>query len=161
MKTPQPTGRLDGNDLIITRTFRAPIDDVWTSVTSSESTARWFGPWEGTPGTGSKIRVQMGFEKDSPWMDNVTIEKCEAPRHLHLISRSSWGTTDMELTLSEAAGTTTLRFVHHLTDRKGAGDYGPGWEYYLDNLVAMREGRPLPKFEDYHPGQKPYFEALL
>ena len=41
--TPKPTGRLSGDDLVLTRTFRAPIDDVWTSVTSSESTARWFG----------------------------------------------------------------------------------------------------------------------
>ena len=42
---PKPIGRLRGDDLVLTRTFRAPIDDVWTSVTSSESTARWFGPW--------------------------------------------------------------------------------------------------------------------
>ena len=41
---PRPTGRVDGNELIITRTFRAPIEDVWTSVTKSESLERWYGP---------------------------------------------------------------------------------------------------------------------
>jgi uncharacterized protein YndB with AHSA1/START domain len=29
---PQPTGRLRGDDLVLTRTFRAPIADVWTSL---------------------------------------------------------------------------------------------------------------------------------
>jgi hypothetical protein len=24
-----------------------------------------------------------------------------------------------------------------------------GWNFYLDNLVAMTQGKPLPKFEDY------------
>ena len=38
--SPKPTGHVSGNDLILTRTFRASIDDVWTSVTDSESTAR-------------------------------------------------------------------------------------------------------------------------
>ena len=65
---PKPTGRLDNNDLVLTRTFRAPIEDVWTSVTSSESTARWFGPWERVPGgDDKKIRVQMAFEEGKPY----------------------------------------------------------------------------------------------
>lgn len=29
-----------------------------------------------------------------------------------------------------------------------AGEVGPGWEYYLDMLVAAREGKPLPSFGD-------------
>ena len=57
---PKPTGRLRGDDLVLTRTFRAPLDDVWTSVTASESTARWFGPWERVEGD-KKIRIQMAF----------------------------------------------------------------------------------------------------
>ena len=36
--SPKPTGHIRGNDLILTRTFRASIDDVWTSVTAPEST---------------------------------------------------------------------------------------------------------------------------
>lgn len=67
--TPKPTGRLRGNDLVLTRSFRAPIDDVWTSITHPESTARWFGRWEGSPGAGGSIRVQMGFEEGAPWAE--------------------------------------------------------------------------------------------
>jgi len=37
---------------------------------------------------------------------------------------------------------------------------GPGWEYYLDMLVAARDGTPAPVFDDYYPAMKPYYEAL-
>jgi hypothetical protein len=47
--------------------------------------------------------------------------------------------------------------VQHLSDRKLAGDVGPGWEYYLDMLVAVGEGKALPSFEDYYPAQQAYF----
>ena len=55
---------------------------------------------------------------------------------------------------------TTLELIHHRVDRKSMGAIGPGWEYYLDNLVAARERQPLPKFDSYYPSQKAYFEAL-
>ena len=29
--SPRPTGRITGNDLVLTRSFRASIEDVWTS----------------------------------------------------------------------------------------------------------------------------------
>ncbi len=60
--TPKPTGRIDGNRLIITRTFRAPIEDLWTSVTKSESLERWYGRWEGDAGVGKTVRLRMVFE---------------------------------------------------------------------------------------------------
>ena len=57
--SPKPTGHVRGNDLILTRTFRAPIDDVWTIVTESENTALWFGSWEGDAGPGREGRTTM------------------------------------------------------------------------------------------------------
>ena len=153
---PKPTGHVSGNDLILTRTFRAPIDDVWTSVTESESTARWFGSWEGDAGPGKAVRLQLLHEKGQPWT-NVLIEKCEAPRHLVVTMNDESGEWRVELTLTQMGDTTELRFVHHLSDRKLAGDTGPGWEYYLDMLVAAREGQPLPSFDDYYPAQKAHY----
>jgi hypothetical protein len=64
------------------------------------------------------------------------------------------------MTLTESAGTTTLEFVHHCVNRKAVAELGPGWEYYLDALVASREGQSLPKFDAYYPGQKAYFTSL-
>jgi len=158
--TPKPTGRLSGNDLVLTRTFRAPIDDVWTSVTSSESTARWFGPWERVPGNDDKkIRVQMAHEEGKPWLDG-TIERCEAPHLLTLRTKGMYAEKRLSLKLTEAAGTTTLEFVHHEINRKMMGELGPGWEYYLDMLVAAREGKPPPKVDAYYTAQKDYFTSL-
>jgi uncharacterized protein YndB with AHSA1/START domain len=158
--TPNPTGRLRGNDLVLTRTFRASIDDVWTSVTSSASTARWFGPWERTPGDDDrKIRVQMAFEEGKPWLDG-TIEQCEAPHRLTVRTTSAYGEKVLSMKLVEVSGTTTLEFVHHQVNRKAIGELGPGWEYYLDMLVASREGTSLPSFDTYYPAQKDHFTAL-
>ncbi len=154
---PTPNGRLRGDDLVITRTFRAPIDDVWTSVTSSESTARWFGPWERAPGDDEKkIRIQMVFEEGKPWMD-ATIEHCEEPDGFSVRSGHGWA---LSMKLTETSGTTTLEFIHHGVNRKEMGEVGPGWEYYLDMLVAAREGRELPKFDTYYPAQKEYFLGI-
>jgi len=153
---PRPTGRIAGDQLILTRSFRAPIDDVWTSVTKSESTERWFGRWEGEAGPGKTVRLLMVFEQGDAWT-NVLIETCEPPRHLVVTTKSAYGEKRLELTLAQTGGTTLLTFVHHLADKKRIGELGPGWEYYLDNLVAARAGEPLPKFDDYYPSQKQYF----
>jgi len=157
--TPQPTGRLRGNDLVLTRRFRASIEDVWTSITDPASTARWFGRWEGTPGVGNEIRIQMGFEETQPWLTK-TIETCDAPRRLVLTSVRSSMTSRLTLGLKTVGEDCELEFIQHAIDRAQVGDVGPGWEYYLDNLVAARNNEPLPKFDSYYPAQKAYFQAL-
>jgi uncharacterized protein YndB with AHSA1/START domain len=54
--TPKPTGRLlaskEGRDLVLTRSFRAPIEDVWASITESDRTGRWFASWNRRAGAG-------------------------------------------------------------------------------------------------------------
>ena len=158
--TPKPTGGLSGSDLVLKRTFRAPIDDVWTSVTSSESTARWFGPWERVAGDDDKkIRLQMAYEDGKPWLDG-TIEECDAPHLLTIRTKSAYGEKRLSMKLVEASGTTTLEFVHHQVNRKAMGELGPGWEFYLDMLVAAREGNSPPKFDTYYPAQKGHYTAL-
>lgn len=156
--TPQPTGRLRGNDLVLTRRFRAPIEDVWTSLTDPTSTARWFGRWEGTPGVGNEIRVQMGFEDGQPWLTK-TIAACEAPRHLVLTSTGAMASR-LELTLRPTTDGCELEFIHCAVDRAHVGSFGPGWEYYLDALVAARGGEPRPAFDAYYPAQQAYFAGL-
>ena len=157
---PTPSGRLvrtpAGRDLVLVRTFRAPIEDVWASITESERTARWYGSWTGEPGPGRTIQVTMGFEAGTE-PQPMTIDACEAPRHLALSSQSEYGHWRLEANLTESAGVTELRFTHHLDDGMNVGDMGPGWEYYLDMLVASREGADLPKWDDYYPAQKAYY----
>lgn len=156
--SPTPTGRLFGDDLVLIRTFRAPIGDVWASVTDPRRSARWFGPWEGEAGEGRTIKVQMAYEEGLPWMD-LTIEACEPPRRLAVSAGEGSQVWRLDLVLTESAGVTELRFTQHLASTEGVGEVGPGWEFYLDCLVASRVGEPLPDFGDYYPAQKEFFEA--
>ena len=158
-----PTGRIEQRDgdyvLVQSRTFRAPIEDVWASVTEPQRTARWFGAWEGEAAPGRTIKIQMAYEDTAPWFD-MTIDACDPPRRLAVSTTDESGGWRVELLLSHADGRTELRLVHHLDSTDGIGEMGPGWEYYLDMLVAARDGLPTPAFDDYDPAMKPYFEAL-
>lgn len=164
--TPSPTGRLvrtaQGYDLVLTRTYRAPVEDVWASVTEPERTARWFGTWRGEAAPGGTIEVQMAYEDGAPWCA-MRIDACEPPYRLAV---STPGETDgadewpMEILLSETDGTTELRLVHHRPGTGMLGETGPGWEFYLDMLTTARDGGPRPDFDAYYPAQKAYFEAL-
>ncbi|RZU50829.1 uncharacterized protein YndB with AHSA1/START domain [Krasilnikovia cinnamomea] len=156
--SPTPTGRLLGDDLVLTRTFRAPVDDVWASLTDPERTARWFGPWQGDAAPGHTIKVQMVHEEGKPWMD-MTIDACDPPRRLALSALNEHGNWYLDMVLAESAGVTELRFTQRLTGTESVGEIGPGWEYYLDALVASRDGGPMPTFDDYYPSMKEHFEA--
>lgn len=160
---PVPGGKLvptaDGLDLVLVRTFNAPIEDVWASITESERTARWFGRWTGQPGPGRTIRYKMSFEGEGPDSE-MLIEACEPPSHLAVRGLDPVYGWRLEAHLSESGGITEMRFTHHLDDKVNVGDVGPGWEYYLDNLVASRIGGPMADWNDYYPSQKTYYQDL-
>ncbi|WP_255218537.1 SRPBCC domain-containing protein [Nocardia carnea] len=118
--TLRPSGRLqktpDGQDLILTRTYRAPITDVWASITESERTARWFGPWKGEAGPGRTIQVQLAYEEEQPWAD-FTIDACTPPHHLSLRTVDEHGSWHLEAALTERDGQTAG--VHPPSDSAG------------------------------------------
>lgn len=162
MSTPTPTGRLvpvaDGHDLVFTRTLPGSLEDSWASITSPERTARWIGGWEGDGAIGSTVRLQLGFEEGSPWSD-VRITECDQPRRLRVLSIDEAGAWDLSMDLTPAGERTDLRFTMHGVDPASIGDVGPGWEYYLDQLIAAMSDTPLPHFDDYYPAQRQYFET--
>lgn len=158
----QPTGILRrtvvGIDLELTRAFIAPCEDVWASLTESDRTAGWYGPWERV--SDNVIRVQMLFEEGKPWSE-LRIDACEGPTYLAVSMPEDEGGWKLDASLAESGGTTTLSFVHHLAGTAGIGNIGPGWEYYLDMLVAARSRRPLPSFDHYYPAQENYYSSLI
>ncbi|WP_313750347.1 SRPBCC family protein [Streptomyces parvus] len=157
--TSNPTGRrvtVDGLDSIaFDRTFRAGIEDVWAAVTEPDRLARWIGEWTGDPSTGS-VDFRMLYESDEHQAEVLTIQECQAPRRLVLMSQVPgeelvW---HMTLTLVEHEGATTLTFTQSVGDDPStAGGVGPGWDYYLDRLVAAETGGDPASvdFGDYHP----------
>ena len=88
-------------------------------------------------------------------------QNAKPPRHLAVRALNDYGNWELEAHLSEADGVTELRFIQHLDEKTSVGSVGPGWEYYLDNLAASRDGGPLPDFNDYDPAQKAYFLGLV
>ena len=161
--SPQPTGRLHrhdgGRDLVLTRSFATSVDDVWASITESDRTARWFASWTGDPGSGNTIHYTMTFEEGAPQGDMV-IDVCDPPSHLAITTIDEYGTWRLEAKLTHGDGATVLTLMHHLDESADIGSVGPGWEYYLDMLVAAEAGDTLPDFGDYYPAQRAYYDGL-
>lgn len=166
--TPSPTGRRetrDGHDSVVfDRTFRAPVESVWAAVTESDRLARWVGAWTGDPATGS-VLFRMNAEGDDIPPETLTIHVCEPPRLLALTSQVEGADHAFHflLELTEDAGTTTLVFSQSVPEREIAAGVGPGWEYYLDRLVAAETGAEVGalSFDDYYPGQSDHYRSLF
>lgn len=167
MTTPaHPTGRREtrgGHDLVVfTRTFAAPIDDVWAAVTEPSRLHRWVGTWEGDP-TDGWVGFRMTAEAEDAAADRMWVDECDPPRRLAVHSSTDYGTWHLEMDLEDTDGTTTLRFAQRITDAATAADVGPGWDYYLDRLVAAETGGDVEAvdFTDYDPADKEHYRALF
>jgi hypothetical protein len=138
--TPEPTGRREDRNgttyVVFQRTFRAPIADVWAAVTESDRLGRWIGIWSGDPASGS-IAFRM------------TAEAEDAPEE------TIW--------IDESDGVTTLTFAQEAVDVSLAEGVGPGWDYYLDRLVAAETGGDLAaiEFDHYYPAFAAHYRAEL
>lgn len=161
--SPRPSGKLlateAGRDLILTRSFDDPIESIWAELTEPERTVRWFASWSGERAPGERVSYRMVFEEGAPEAE-MLIEACEAPRRLAVRSEDEQGSWVLEARLREEGGGTVLDLVHHLSEETQVEYVGPGWEYYLDMLVAAHADEPLPSFDDYFPAQRGYYEAL-
>lgn len=169
MSTPSPTGRREeraGRQFVVMeRHFDAPIDAVWAAITEPERLARWIGTWTGDPQTGS-VDFRMLYEGEGAMVEVFTIDACEPPTRLELTSTAPFdGEAPVEwhlvLDLAETAGVTTLTFAQSVPDPVMAESVGPGWEYYLDRLVAAETGGDAATidFDDYYPSQSGHYRS--
>lgn len=153
--TPTPTGQVIptaiGRDLVLERVLPGSIDDAWASITESDRLARWFCTWTGEPRVGATLELTLVAEEGDA-KSQAEIVACEPPTHLVVSTHDQGGTWLLEATLTPIdSNRTRLRFVHHLDEEAKSEEVGPGWEYYLDALVAAMDGNPMPSFEDYWP----------
>lgn len=159
--TIEATGRVlrtdRGRDLILLRSLSIPVEEAWAFLTESALTEQWFGPWEGDARPGGTVRVRMRFEENEPAV-RARIVGCTTAEHLALQVADEYGNWNLELFLEEdGEDDSLLRFVHHLEDDANVGEVGPGWEYYLDLLVAATEGTEEPQFDQYYPALSGHF----
>jgi uncharacterized protein YndB with AHSA1/START domain len=153
--------------VVFTRTFRAPVEDVWAAITEPDRLARWIGRWTGDPAEG-RVRFEMLHEGENAEPEEYEIDVCEAPTRLQLTSHMAWdehtpATWHLELDLAEADGVTTLTFAQSMDDPAMAENVGPGWDYYLDRLVAAEAGSDPAgiDFADYYPALSGHYRALF
>ncbi len=164
--TATPTGRLErrGADdaVVFTRTFRAPIHDVWAAVTESDRLARWIGTWTGKPADGF-VTFEMNAEGEDVPPSRYDIVDCEPPSHLAVNAVDDFGVWKLDVTLSEEAGETTLTLAQVIDDPQMIENTGPGWDFYLDRLVAAETGgdpNTIDFDRDYYPAQREYYVAI-
>jgi uncharacterized protein YndB with AHSA1/START domain len=167
--TPQATGRREERDgtsyLVFERTFRAPITDVWAALTESDRLVRWIGHWAGDPTSGSVSFWMTAEAADAP-EETIHIDVCDAPRRLVMRSARpddsalEW---TWQIDLAEADGVTTLTFAQEIGTNVLAESVGPGWDYYLDRMVAAETGADLAAidFDQYYPALAPHYRAEL
>lgn len=147
--------------LKIARSLALPIDEAWAYLTETHLTEQWFGPWEGDARPGSSVRVRMRFESNEPAL-RVGIRACEAPHRLSLHVLDEGVDWQIAFDLEEDGGfDTVLVFTQLITDSIDIGETGPGWEYYLDLLIAATEGSEEMPFDQYFPAMSDYYRDLL
>lgn len=163
--TPTTSGRRDEREagwVVLPRTFRMPRDEVWKAVTEPERLERWIGTWSGDPAEG-RVSFRMTAEGEDIPANDYVITGCRPTEHLGLEADAAGMHFELRLDLSEEDGVTTLLFAQRMSDPEMASSVGPGWEYYLDRLVAAETGGDVAdvKWDDYYPALADDYRALV
>ncbi|WP_353951680.1 SRPBCC family protein [Knoellia sp. S7-12] len=167
--TPNATGRREDRDgtayLVFERSFRAPITDVWAAVTESDRLVRWIGHWSGDPASGAVSFWMTAEAADAP-EETIHIDECEAPRRVVMRSaRPDDSSLEWlwQIDLAENDGVTTLTFAQEVGDTTLAEGVGPGWDYYLDRMVAAETGGDpgAIDFDEYFPVLSDHYRVEL
>lgn len=155
--SPRATGRVERRDgvdvLVLERTLPLAPADLWSAVTDSDRLARWFASCEGDPASGH-VTVQMLAEGDDVPPAVYEVRVCEPPYRYAVRSSGEDGVWEIELTVTAAGGSgATLTFAQVVHDAAALEAVGPGWDYYLDRLVAAETGGDAAAvaWDDYYP----------
>jgi len=134
--------------LILTRTFKAPVERVYAAWTDPEKMRRWFAPGDMTvPDAEADVRVGGRYRVTMQGGEcefNVTggVYREVIPNH-RLVFTWQWEGTDLEtlVTLefrSVSANETELTLTHEGFDNESTRDkHGEGWNGCLVNLEAF------------------------
>jgi uncharacterized protein YndB with AHSA1/START domain len=143
---PGRTAAGEGHTVRLSRTYDAPIEDVWNALTTPERIARWFLPISGDYRVGGRYQ----FEGNA----GGEIVSCERPNWL----RVTWGMnpadpasdSDLEIRLTpQGEASTLLELVHtavvpdEMWDMFGPGAVGVGWEGGFMGLALHLSGGEL------------------
>ena len=132
---------------------------MWAAITEPERLARWMGTWTGDPASGT-VLFAMTFEGQEPPGTRWRSASATPPRRLAVTSQVGEQRWYLDVDLTEADGVTTLAFSQPDVDPEDALSVGPGWEFYLDRLVAAETGGDLAAIDferDYYPAMAEHY----
>ncbi|UFU01789.1 SRPBCC domain-containing protein [Ruania suaedae] len=149
-----------GLELVFERELDEPIKDVWAAFTTAEGTTAWIGTWSGEDvGEGGTVEFTMNAE-ESAEPEQVTVLNCHPPHRVQVELASEAGLWRLRVDLQEVDGRTHIVFAHLLEQGEEIRTIGPGWDYYLDRLVAARTGAPMPDWDEYWPALAEHYLEL-
>ncbi|KHL08973.1 uncharacterized protein YndB with AHSA1/START domain [Mumia flava] len=161
------TGRLrrheDHHDLVYSRIVPAATDRTWAALTDPDETARWYGRWRGDGRPGGSVSITMAHGAEQP--ARITASSPELHLGLALVATDDehaepFGTTVDVYLRERDDGGTDVQLVHHRAEVDWLATLGPGWDYYLDLLVAHVAGDELATWDAYYPSMRAYYETL-
>jgi uncharacterized protein YndB with AHSA1/START domain len=124
----------EARTVVVSRTYDAPIEDVWDACTNAGRIPRWFLPVSGELRLGGRYQLEGNA--------GGTIERCDPPRSFAATWEFGGDVTWIELRLSpEADGRTRFELEHiaHVDDERwaqfGPGAVGVGWDLTLSGLA--------------------------
>ncbi|MGO1510486.1 MAG: hypothetical protein ACTHXO_09430 [Actinomycetaceae bacterium] len=166
LPAPRPTGTVSPGatpgrvHLVVSRRLPVPQSVAWYNVATSEGLARWFGPYDGDPRSG-RVDVTMLAEEGHPTLP-IDVVECRAPDRL-VVRSVGEGAWDLAIDFQPDVESCFATLTHLDVEPGMVGDVGPGWEFYMDRLLAA-EGGGDPSavdFAEYHPSMSEHFTAQL
>ena len=125
----------EARTITVTRTYQAPVEDVWDACTNPERIPRWFLPISGELRVGGRYQLEGNAAG--------TIERCDPPRSFTATWEYGGDVSWVELRLSsEPDGGTRFELEHiaHVDDERwaqfGPGAVGVGWDLGLMGLAT-------------------------
>lgn len=134
---------LEGDAVVLQRTYDTTIDDMWDAITNTDRIPRWFAPVTGDLRLGGTFQVEGNAGGE--------ILACEPPHRF----RISWvfgdDASEVEVRLSASdGGRTTLELTHSGVTKAanwaefGPGAVGVGWDLSLLGLGLYLGGGTKP-----------------
>lgn len=131
----------EARTVMLSQTYDADIDEVWSACTDPERLPRWFLPVSGELRLGGRYQ----FEGNA----GGTIEKCEPPTSLAATWEFDGDVSRVEVRLSpDPEGGTRFELEHVLNENDHWREFGPGavgigWELGLSGLATYLTGQPV------------------
>ena len=146
----------DGSEwvLVLERSLRHPIGEVWSALTEADQIPRW-GPFSTDRNLTAIGEVKL-LHINYPEREEMQGKVLEVHAPSLLVFR--WGEDVLRWELREQGDHTVLVLRHRFADRQQAPSYSAGWHLCLDGLSGILAGKEMPSMVGLHAANYGYEE---